>query len=56
MEHRENHREHYNLYYIFEADKLAHSMAPDTAEKIRKNILKFFSENIKPFDILVPPD
>lgn len=56
MEHGENHREHYNLYHIFEADKVTHPMAPDTANKIRENILKNFSQNIKPFGFPIPPD
>ena len=53
MEHLESHRERYNLYYIFQADKLSHPMPPEMLEKIRKHIsekarqnkkIKFFSK------------
>ena len=47
MENTENRREHYNLYYIFEADKQEHPMPPEMVEKIRKNIFEKNSKIVK---------
>ena len=47
MENSNNPREHHNLYYIFEADKESHPMPPVVVEKIRENIIKIFSKNLK---------
>ena len=44
MENTESRREHYNLYYIFAADKQEHPMPPEKVEEIRKNI---FEKNLK---------
>jgi len=44
MENVENLREHYNLYYIFAADKQERPMPPERVEEIRKNI---FEKNLK---------
>lgn len=49
MENTENRREHYNLYYIFAADKQEHPMPPEMVEKIRKNI---FEKNLKKLKLL----
>ena len=42
MENAENRREHYNLYYIFAADKQERSLNVDKKEKIWENISKYF--------------
>ena len=55
MEKTADRREHYNLYYIFEADRQRHEMPKNEVERIRKNIFKKFSENLKPFDDENPP-
>ena len=44
MAQQENHREHYNLYYIFEADKREHPMPLRYVEDIRKKILENFKK------------
>ena len=44
MAQQENRREHYNLYYIFKADKREHPMPPRKVYEIKKKIFeKFFS-------------
>ena len=48
-------KKHYNLYYIFESDKQKHSLSPDVAEKMRKNIFKKIFKNIKPSGNKSPP-
>ena len=40
MENAENRREHYNLYYIFAADKQKHPMPPEMVKEIIKNIFE----------------
>jgi hypothetical protein len=55
MENCNTPREHNNLYYIFEADKKAHPMSPDMAEKIRKNITKNYSKTLKLSSHDIPP-
>ena len=55
MENPENHRNHYNLYFIFASDKPKHPMPLDKAEMIRKNILGNLSEKLKLLDVHDPP-
>jgi hypothetical protein len=55
MENCNTPREHNNLYYIFEADKKAHPMSPEMAEKIRKNIIKNYSKTLKLSSNGAPP-
>ena len=55
MENAENHREHYNLYYIFAADKQEHPMPPEMVEKIRKNIFEKNSKIVKLLNSDNPP-
>ena len=55
MENTENRREHYNLYYIFEADKQEHPMPPEMVEKIRKNIFEKNPKKLKLLNIENPP-
>ena len=44
MENTENRHVHYNLYYIFAADKQEHPMPPEMVEKIQKNIFEKFQK------------
>jgi len=55
MENTESRREHYNLYYIFDADKREHPMLPEKVEEIRKNIFEKNSKKLKLFNIENPP-
>ena len=55
MESTENHREHYNLYYIFETDKQEHPMPPEKVEEIRKNIFEKNLKKLKLLNIENPP-
>ena len=55
MENAENRREHYNLYYIFAADKQEHPMPPEMVEKIRKNIFEKNSKIVKLLNNENPP-
>ena len=55
MENTENHREHYNLYYIFAADKQEHPMPPEKVEEIRKNIFEKNSKKLKLLNNENPP-
>ena len=55
MENTENHREHYNLYYIFAADKQKHPMPPEMVKEIIKNIFEKNSKNLKLLNIENPP-
>ena len=55
MENTENRREHYNLYYIFAADKQEHPMPAEMVEKIRKNIFEKNSKIVKLLNSDNPP-
>lgn len=55
MENTENHREHYNLYYIFAADKQERPMPPEKVEEIRKNIFEKNLKIVKLLNIENPP-
>lgn len=44
MEDSENRRKHYNLYYIFAADKQAQLLPGEKAEKIREKIFEKISK------------
>ena len=55
MESTENRREHYNLYYIFAADKQEHPMPPEMVEKIRKNIFEINLKIVKLLNDENPP-
>ena len=55
MENTENHREHYNLYYIFAADKQKHPMPPEMVKEIIKNIFEKNSKKLKLLNIENPP-
>lgn len=55
MENMENRREHYNLYYIFAADKQAHPMPPEKVEKIRRNIFEKSLKIVKLLNSDNPP-
>ena len=55
MENTENRREHYNLYYIFAADKQEHPMPPEKVEEIRKNIFEKNSKKSKLLNNENPP-
>ena len=47
-------REHYNLYYLFEADKQAHPMSADAVERIRMLLFPPFGA-LKPLSNADPP-
>lgn len=55
MANAESRREHYNLYYIFQADQQQHTLPEERAEKILKNLLEIFSQIIKPNADVNPP-
>ena len=55
MENTENHREHYNLYYIFAADKQKHPMPPEMVKEIIKNIFEKNSKKLKLLNNENPP-
>ena len=55
MENAKNLREHYNLYYIFAADKQEHPMPSEMVEKIRKNIFEKNSKIVKLLNSDNPP-
>ena len=40
-------KKHYNLYYLFEEDKVKHPMPSEAKDRIRKNLQDFFKK-IKP--------
>ena len=55
MAQQENHREHYNLYYIFKADKREHPMPPRKVYEIKKKMFEKFTKKIKPINDAIPP-
>ena len=55
MENTENRREHYNLYYIFAADKQEHPMPPEMVKEIIKNIFEKNSKKLKLLNNENPP-